>query len=383
MGYGSNVTMSYLTQISVRPLPPLPSHAPGVLPDWAKPAVLTPVAQPWGENRHRFVVGAIDDDGITGWFGPVSLGVATIVIDEVAPAVIGSDVRPWRAFVNIRPAGRHRKGAHARLAVTAVELAVWDLRSQTTNTPITTLLGGRMRTLIPAYATALGIDIDHPLAPEIATWIVGEGFWGQKWGLPGHARGEPPQQDHRRLERLRAAVGDTARLCIDARGCWTVDYMRRMLPALAAQNVVWVEEPGRVGMSDLTQFGLVHACGEHDYDPDEQARTLTNGSIGVWQPDPTWNGGLAHCLRMVDLATALGIPCFPHGNGLPVALHLAAVTPGYAVPAVEYHLTLEPLRQAAYTAPLVPAKGAFSVFDEPGLTAPYRFDEGDGTGHAA
>jgi len=374
----------HITQITVRSLPPLPQDGVSVLPDWTQPAVRKPVVQPWAENSRRFAVGVIDDSATTGWFGPVSESVAMIVGDEVAPAMIGLEVPAWRAFTDIRPLGRHRSGPHARLAVSAVELALWDLRSRTANATVENLLGGRVRTTVPAYATALGIDIDHPLAPDIASWLAGAGFWGQKWALPGHDRGEPPQVDARRLERLREAVGDEARLCVDACGRWTADYGREMLPVLAAHHVTWVEEPGAVSHGDLAGFGLVHACGEHDYDPAEQVRTLTRGGVQVWQPDPTWNGGLSQCLRMVDLATTLGIPCFPHGSGLSAALHLAGVTPAGAVPAVEYHLTLEPLRQAVHTVPLVPESGGFVLIDQLGLSARYRFDENSGgAGYAA
>ncbi|MGH4022426.1 MAG: mandelate racemase/muconate lactonizing enzyme family protein [Pseudonocardiaceae bacterium] len=344
-----------------------------------------PIAQRWAENRNRFAVGIVDDLGNSGWFGPVSASVAAIVRDQVTPAVIGLEVRAWRSAAAVHPQGRHRSGSHVRLALSAVELALWDLRSRTMNIAVGDLLGGRVRTVVPAYATALGIDIDHPLAPDVASWLVGEGFWSQKWALPGHDRGEPPQADARRLERLRAAIGNEARLCVDAGGRWNAGYARQMLLVLAEHQVTWVEEPGAVAESDLTRVGLVHAAGEHDYDPAEQIHTLTRGQVQVWQPDPSWNGGLAQSVRMIDLAVTLSIPCFPHGSGLAAALHLASVMSSEAVPAVEYHLTLEPLRQAVHEVPLVPAHGAFTLTDGPGMAAPYRLDEisATGSGHAA
>jgi L-rhamnonate dehydratase len=346
-----------------------------VLPDWAAPAVRSPAVQPWAENQHRFAVHVVDDGGATGDFGPVSASVAAIVHDQVAPAVVGLEVRAWRHAATLTLRGRHRGGAHVRLAVSAVELALWDLRSRASRTTVGDLLGGRVRTVVAAYATAAGIDIDHPLAPDVASWIAEAGFWGQKWVLPGHSRGEPVGADACRLERLRTALGDRARLCVDAGGSWDASYARQMLPVLAEHQLTWVEEPGAVTGHDLTGFGLVHAAGEHDYDPAEQVRTVTSGRVQVWQPDPSWNGGLVQTVRMVDLAATLDIPCFPHGSGLAAGLHLASVTPSPAVPAVEYHLTVEPLRQAVHTIPLVPARGVFSLTGETGLTAPYCVDE--------
>lgn len=369
-----------VVEITVHPLPPLPQRALGPLPEWAAPAVRGQVAQPWAENRRRFALKVLDDRGHGGWFGPVSGSVAAIVQEQIAPVIVGKDIQAWRSTAYVRPQGRHRSGAQIRLAVSAVELALWDLRSRVQNMPVGELFGGRIRTAIPAYATAMGIDIDHPLAGDVASWIVKAGFWGQKWGLPGHDNGEPPRVDARRLERLRTAIGDDARLCLDVAGRWDANYARQMLPILAECCITWVEDPGAVSSGDLARFGLAYATGEHDYDTLQQLRTLISGGVQVWQPDPSWNGGLVQSARMVELARELGIPCFPHGSGLTTGLHLSSVMPSHVVPAVEYHLTLEPLRQAVHTMPLVPDRGEFSLGDDPGLAAPYRLEELDVSG---
>lgn len=374
-----------IERVTVAPLPPLPLGGPNALPDWTQPAVRTPPARPWAENLRRFAVGVADTEGNTGWFGPVGGAVAGIAIDQVAPAVIGLDVRAWRALLDLRPAGRHTSGAHARLAVSAVELAAWDLRCRVTNTTIAGLLGGVARASVPAYATALGVDIDHPLAPDIAAWIAEQGFWGQKWRLPGYERGEPPSVDRARLGRLRRVIGERERLCVDAGGRWSRDYARQMLPVLAEHEVSWIEEPGHVAPAELAAHGLAHATGEHDYDLAGQLASLCGGEVQVWQPDPAWNGGLAHSLRMAELAQMRGIACFPHGTALAVTVHLAALMPAHTVPAVEYHLTLEPLRQTVHQTPLTPTRGRFALGDEPSLTAPYRYDsryDSEDTDHA-
>jgi L-rhamnonate dehydratase len=366
---------SRVNRVAVCALEPAEDHALGVLPGWAVPAICVPAAESWAENQHRFAVRVVDDGGATGHFGPVSASVAAIVREQVEPMLVGRDVQAWRHVSGIEPNGRHRRGAHARLAVSAVELALWDLRSRSAGATVAELLGGQVRQVIPAYATALGIDVDHPLAADIASWLVAAGFWGQKWGLPGYDRGESPRADARRLARIRAAVGEEARLCVDARGRWDASYARQMLPVLAEHHVTWVEEPGAAIGSDLAGFGLVCAAGEHDYDPAEQIRSLTRGDVQVWQPDPVWNGGLAHSAHMIDLASALGIPCFPHGSGLAVSLQLAGATNGDAVPAVEYHLTLAPRRQAVHAAPITPEHGTFALTDEPGLGASCGLDD--------
>jgi L-alanine-DL-glutamate epimerase-like enolase superfamily enzyme len=372
------MTGTTITDVTTRMLPPLPALAAGseVLPEWAAPARRHPAAQPWPENLLRLAIGVSDDSGATGWFGPVSAGVAALALDQVAPAVIGHDLGAWRALASLTPHGRHDRGGHIRMAVSAVELAAWDLRSHQAGTPIGALVGGERRAQVPVYATALGIDIDHPLAPDIACWLATQGFWAQKWGLPGSGRGQPPLSDAKRLRRLRDAVGEDARICVDIGGRWPADYARQMLPVLAEVGVSWVEEPGAVPGTDMARYGLARAAGEHDYDPAEQLRTLAD-DVQIWQPDPTWCGGLAHTLSMVELAAMLGIRSFPHGSGLAVALALAASAPEQVIPAIEYHLTLEPLRQDHQIEPLVPVHGELAARTIPGLTSGYRFREAD------
>jgi L-rhamnonate dehydratase len=339
-----------------------------VLPDWAVPALRVPASQPWSENRNRFAVGVVADDGVTGWFGPVDAAVARIIVDQINPVLVGADVQAWRSFSAVRPAGRHRSGAHGRMAVSAVELAAWDLRSRVMDSPVHVLLGGADRTTVPAYATALGVDVDHPLAPDIAAWIAQQGFWAQKWPLPGYARDEPPRADASRLDRIRRAAGDSARICVDAGGAWDRAYGRQMAAVLAEFQVAWVEEPGQIGGADLAAFGIPCAAGEHDYEPADQLRSLTEGGLQIWQPDPAWNGGLLQSVHAVEVAAILGIPCFPHGTALAVSLRLASLMSATTVPAVEYHLTIEPLRQAVFHEPLAPVAGCLTLPAGLGLT---------------
>ncbi|SUD49593.1 L-rhamnonate dehydratase [Nocardia otitidiscaviarum] len=370
-----------ITAVSIRPLPPTPTQAPDcqVLPDWACPAQRPPAGRVWPESAVRFAVEVVDSTGVAGTFGPVSASVAAVVRDQVAPVVVGCDVDAWRVLASPALAGRHVHGAHVRLAVSAVELAAWDLRSLHHGAAVGALVGGQRRTQVPVYASALGIDIDHPLAADIAAWLTDTGFWASKWALPGADRGEPPSRDAQRLRRLRDAVGDAARLCVDVGGRWPLDYARQMLPALAEVGVSWIEEPGAVPASDLLAYGLARAEGEHDYDPADQLRALS-GDVQIWQPDPSWCGGLAHTLAMVELAGLRGIRTIPHGGGLAAALALAEAAPAHLVPAIEYHLTLEPLRQAAQLHPLIPVHGTLTPRTAPGLTSGYRLATTEVTG---
>lgn len=341
-----------------------PADPQPFLPSWAIEATVTPAS--WPELEEQYVVKVTTDSGGEGCFGPCPPAVGLIVRDQIAPAIASLDASSWRVFDHLVPLGRHLSGAHFRIAWSAVELALWDLRSKVAGCPIDHLLGGRMRNAVRAYAGAIGIDVTHPLSPEIASWLREQGFTGQKWALEGRN----PQRELEAIGRIRAAVGDECPLMIDARGRWSAAYARRALPRLGELDIAWVEEaPSLARESRRVAF----AGGEHAYDPYEQQRLLDSGAIEVWQPDVGWHGGLGQALRMADRAGELGLRVFPHGGCLPGALALAAVTPPAVVPAVEYHLTTEPRRSAVLVEPLQPISGEFAVRSQPGLTAGYRF----------
>lgn len=367
-----HVSSGVVRDLRVVTLAPQPMTAPTMLPDWAAAAISSASHPPWPETQRWFVIEVHDEDGAAGVFGPCAASVVAIIRDQLAPALVGWPVNVWRGLGRLPVAGRHRSGPHFWLAVSAVELALWDLRSRRAGRPVADLLGGRHRGTVRAYATAFGIDIDHPLALDVARWIAESGFWGQKWRLPGADRGESPRSDAERVHRLRGALGPDARLMIDGLGRWNRAYIMRLLPALSEADVTWVEEPNVGGQRSWGGIGVPVAAGEHAYDPGDQIETIMSGRVQVWQPDVAWHGGLRQSLAMVDLAASRGIPSFPHASSLPVSLHLAALCDEGAVPAVEYHLTLDPRRHAVLEQPPAPSNGVFGLPDTPGLTGPYQ-----------
>jgi L-rhamnonate dehydratase len=164
---------------------------------------------------------------------------------------------------------------------------------------------------------------------------------------------------------------------VDGLGRCHLDDALRLLPVLADVGVYWAEElvpAGSWGWQRLrsVQTGVPLAAGEHAVDEAEQARLLTGGQVDVWQVDVGWGGGLARALHIVETAADLGIPVFPHGAHLDAALALAAVCCRDKVPAVEYHLTVEPLRQQIHEHPLAADGGWIQARTAPGLAEQLR-----------
>lgn len=354
--------------VAVVPIASQPARAATVLPSWAAPAIVGR-SQDWPENRERWAVQIAAGDQ-TGMWGPCSAATTVIIRDQFAALLIGKPVEAWRWFEAFTGQGRLRAGAHYRHAKSAVELALWDLRSRFCGRAVTDLLGGALRGSVPAYASALGVDIDHPLAVDIARWLADAGFWGQKWALPGARRGQAPARDAQRLARLREAVGPQARLMVDTIVDWPAPYAAQMAPVCAEAALTWIEGGPGLGavLADRAAPGLVVAGGEYASDPEAQIAAITGGTLSVWQPDLAWHGGLAPALRSIDLAAAVGLWSAPHASSLPAALHAAAVFDAEQVPAVEYHLTLDPARHRGLHQAPVPDTGAFTTRTDPGLT---------------
>jgi L-alanine-DL-glutamate epimerase-like enolase superfamily enzyme len=107
--------------------------------------------------------------------------------------------------------------------------------------------------------------------------------------------------------------------------------------------------------------GVQLAWGEHAYDLPVQQAALASGLIDVWQPDVGWCGGMSAALGVTRAARQRGIPVYPHGGSLNAGCVLAARCGSESVPAVEYHLTQEPLRQRFSSYPLVPTSGGIHL----------------------
>lgn len=355
-------------------LPPQPAGLPPCLPEPVAAAAGEPPAGPaWAEHRRRFAIELVGD-GVSGWQAPVGGTVAQIITDDLAAGLIGHDAATPRRLAYRKKAGRHRSGAHARQAASAVELACWDLASRAAGVSVTGLLGGTIRPTVPAYASALGLDPAHPAAREAAAWITNAGFWGQKWPLPKNLILAGPKAVAKTLGPLREAAGE-GRFMVDGLGRCRLDEAMRLLPVLADLEVAFAEEllpPGSWGWHRLRAAGagVPLAAGEHAVDEAEQIRLLTGEGVDVWQVDPGWSGGLARSLHTTELAADLGMATFPHGDRLPAALALAGTCCRDKVPAVEWHLTLEPLRQQIFFAPLRAEGGLLPVRTTPGLAEP-------------
>ena len=291
------------------------------------------------------VVELVDEEGVTG-IGTAGFGnPATLeLLDQLEPLVVGaapSEVgRVWesmyRATLNI---GRRGVVLHA---ISAVDIALWDLFGKQLGVPVYELLGGKVRASLPAYASWLYATEDlDALAAEAAGWAA-QGFTAVKQRLPyGPLEGRSGIRRNVELVRTVAdAVGPDVDVMADAYMSWDAGYAIRCIRAFedAGLRLRWLEEPlvpddipglARVRASVATPI----AAGEHEATRYGFRDLVEAGAVDVLQPDVNRLGGITEARRVWALGETFGLDVIPH-LGFAHNAHLAITS--LATPLLEY-----------------------------------------------
>jgi L-alanine-DL-glutamate epimerase-like enolase superfamily enzyme len=212
-----------------------------------------------------------------------------------------------------------RKGV-GMTAISAVDIALWDLLGKITGQPVYRLLGGRTKVRIPLYASRLySQDLDS-LAAEAVRYHEA-GFRAMKlrfgWGPADGAAGM--QRNVELVRTVRETVGDETDVMADAYMGWTLDYARRMIPLLEPFNLRWLEEPvipdDIRGYATLNAMGRIPiAGGEHEFTLHGFRELLEARAVSYIQFDTNRVGGITQARKILALAEACSIPVVPHAG---------------------------------------------------------------------
>jgi L-alanine-DL-glutamate epimerase-like enolase superfamily enzyme len=274
-----------------------------------------------------------DSDGASGmgYTFAVNSGAEAfaVLIDRyLAPIVIGSDVdhteRTWeRMWWAVHYAGR---GGHATSAISAVDIALWDLRARRAKQPLWRYFGG-YDPKVPVYAG--GIDLEFPLAQllEQADRFQKEGFRAIKMKVGR----DNWREDVDRVARMRDHLGDDFPLMVDANMKWSADQAIRTARALTEYDLVWLEEPtipddvaGHARI--LRDGGLPVAAGENLHTLYEFKTMIGAGAVTFPEPDVCNVGGMTTFRKVAALAEAHNLPVTSHGAH-DLTVHLMASAP--------------------------------------------------------
>ena len=212
-----------------------------------------------------------------------------------------------------------RKGT-GMVAISAVDIALWDILGKATQQPVFKLLGGRTKRKIPVYASKLNSQKLENLAAE-ANEYKSQGYKAMKmrfgWGPVDGAAGM--QRNVELLKTLREVIGYEIDLMADAYMGWTLDYARRMLPLLEPFQLRWLEEPvipddvgGYVALKSLGMVPI--AGGEHDFTSYGFRDLLERKAVDYIQFDTNRVGGITQARKIAALAESYSVPVIPHAG---------------------------------------------------------------------
>jgi L-rhamnonate dehydratase len=316
------------------------------------------------------------DGGATGTWGPIELGVAWNIERALKPVLVGEDPhaieRIWDKMY--RQAIHGRKG-EMMMAISAVDLALWDLKGKLLEAPTYVLLGGPSRDAIPAYASMLGYSIEPELAAQRAREVVKQGYTATKWFFrhdPTEGQ-EGMRQNLALIRAVREAVGPDVQIMFDAWSSWSVPYTIRMARLAADYRPWWFEEPVLADM--IPQYAEIRravsevaiAGGEHEYTRWGAKALLDAGAVDVLQVDPTWAGGLTEMSKICALASAYGIPVIPHHGGM-ASTQLIASQTTTTCPMQEWLLQVGVTQQRFLKHKIEPQEGMIALPTSPGMS---------------
>jgi L-rhamnonate dehydratase len=278
----------------------------------------------WRTAMAQIAVVVETDAGLTGLGvgggGRAGIHVVETVLRETLlgrdPAdIAGHWERMYRATL---PFGR--KGL-ALMALSGVDLALWDLAGKAAGRPVYALLGGLRNSQIPVYAS-----IGHEVGDEAA-----RGFRHVKLHMPRPSPGLEANVDV--VRRARQRLGPDVELYVDAFLEWSVEETLRLADAFGASGVRWIEEllsPDDLdGYAELVRRSPIPiAGGEHEYGVGGFREVVARRAHAILQPDASWCGGLTVLRQLFALGEAHGLWVVPHRGGEVWGLHaIAALSP--------------------------------------------------------
>jgi L-alanine-DL-glutamate epimerase-like enolase superfamily enzyme len=306
--------------------------------------------------------------------------VASIVNDIAAHALVGMDPlrheQVWdKLYWLLTPRGQSGYASHA---ISAIDLALWDLKGQALGQPVWRLFGGA-RAQVPVYATFGFAFFDRDeLAAAARDW-VGRGFKRLKMTVGHHAlqrRDEPRPladviaEDVKRIEAVRAAVGDDVQIFIDANCSLDYFHAAKLAQRIEDLGVAFFEEP--VSQNDIPNLVKLRgktriplAAGQNEGLASRFRDMLVAQAVDVVQPNACITGGYTQCLRIAGMAAAFNTQfanggAWPHHN-----MHLHAGLANGSL--VEYHSVAVEVCKQVFDGLPEPQAGLLALPETPGL----------------
>ncbi|MBI2292666.1 MAG: mandelate racemase/muconate lactonizing enzyme family protein [Betaproteobacteria bacterium] len=308
------------------------------------------------------------DEGVSGWgegFGHRIFTATRAAIDSfIGPMCVGRDPTAISTLVdqlqrNLAGVGRN---GPAMYALSAIDIALWDIAGKLAGLPLYRLLGGSPRKDLPAYASLLRYG-----EPGAVSHYVERALKRGYRHIKLHEITEPP------IKAGRDTAGPDIPIMVDCNCPWTVGEAIDMTQKLKPFNLKWLEEPvwppeDHSGLARVqTHGGIPTAAGENAMLPEFKSM-FQAGAITYAQPSVTKVGGVTQMRKVMALADAFGVNVVPHsayfGPGLIASIHCIAAMPNESlVERYDADFAVNPLHDAINPGP----DGRIAVPQGPGL----------------
>ncbi|MGH9468727.1 MAG: mandelate racemase/muconate lactonizing enzyme family protein [Terriglobia bacterium] len=313
------------------------------------------------------------DEGLTGYglTGNLqSFGVRELINRQLAPFLKGSsaldtEARWQEMFLTFNP--RYQTGAWSS-AVSAIDIALWDLKGKYLKQPVWRLLGGAKQT-VPAYITFGLLEFKRDQLVEMVKRFVAEGQNKFKM-VVAIDNGADPAEDLARVKAVREAIGANDDLMIDGNYLFPINRALELAKWVEPYNITWFEEPlygndARLLRQLRERCSVPISAGQNEGSRFRHLELLQHGSIDILQPNVCYVGGYTEGLKVAGMAQAFNVLVadgggWPHHN-----MHLqAAVSNGWRV---EFHYLMWKVGETIYKSTPEPVKGFVTLTEEPGL----------------
>ena len=325
-------------------------------------------------TRSAVLIQVETDEGITGIGSCSGNGaILEVMIEKVLkPVLIGRSPlnieELWETIYFRSAAKEFGSRGLGVVALSGVDIALWDILGKAKGEPVFKLLGGAARDKVPVYATALYPEKPAKVAKK-ALAFAQKGFHAAKIKV-----GFDLARDIEIVRAVRAEVGNDFTLMTDANQGYTVGVALKAAEAFAACGAAFLEEPLFVediaGHASLKAQGKVPiALGENLHTRYAFENFIARGAVDVLQPDVARAGGISEVVQIAALAAIHGLSVSFHTWGdavaLAASLHLAAALENSSV--MELDCTENPLRSELLREPLEARNGFMSPPQGPGL----------------
>ncbi len=303
-------------------------------------------------GQYATLVEVIGDTGESGWgeaFGLPDPGMAASLIESViSPVLVGADFAdPAEAARELKQfffALGHTRGP-AMEALSAIDIALWDLKARVLGKPLCQVLGGTIGS-VKAYVGSVPFLPTPEESGERALAFAAEGYTGIKLKV---GRGGAIDAAH--VARLRSVLDDDVAIMLDANAAYGIDEAIAVAIAVAPFDVAWFEEP--IAPDDPHALAQVRAAspvkiaaGENEFDISQFRRFVEAGALDIVQPNIARAGGVSGLMAIDALCAEHGLTMAPHGVGsaigLAAALHVCRAASSFSV--YEANRLINPLR---------------------------------------